>query len=68
MDPSCEARGVKFWPEGREHSLPAPVLTGEGDWALLVLFSPSEHSSVLPDGGQDTSEDLSFVPGDDSTR
>ncbi|KAF4789763.1 tripartite motif containing 37 [Turdus rufiventris] len=36
--------------------------------AFTVQPSSEEHSSVLPDGGQDTSEDLSFVPGDDSTR
>lgn len=65
------AKEVKFWPEwreGREHSLAAPALTAEADWALLVLFSPSEHSSVVPDGDQASCDELSFVPGDDSTR
>lgn len=62
-------RGSSFGQrEGREHSLAAPVLAGEAHWVVLVLFSPSEHSLVLPDGDQASSEDLSFVPGDDSTR
>lgn len=36
--------------------------------AFSVQPSSEEHSSVLPDGDQASSEDLSFVPGDDSTR
>uniref|UniRef100_A0A8C0ZEV4 Tripartite motif containing 37 n=1 Tax=Cyanistes caeruleus TaxID=156563 RepID=A0A8C0ZEV4_CYACU len=30
--------------------------------------SEGRHSSVLPDGDQTSADDLSFVPGDDSTR
>ncbi|RMC10649.1 hypothetical protein DUI87_12360 [Hirundo rustica rustica] len=36
--------------------------------AFSVQPSSEELSSVLPDGDQAASDDLSFVPGDDSTR
>ncbi|KAM4886978.1 E3 ubiquitin-protein ligase TRIM37 isoform 2-T2 [Sylvia borin] len=36
--------------------------------AFSVQPSSEEHSSVVPDGDQASSDDLSFVPGDDSTR
>ncbi|XP_027546802.1 E3 ubiquitin-protein ligase TRIM37 [Neopelma chrysocephalum] len=36
--------------------------------AFSVQPSTEEHSSVLPDGDQVSSDDLGFVPGDDTTR
>ncbi|KAJ7411229.1 E3 ubiquitin-protein ligase TRIM37 [Pitangus sulphuratus] len=36
--------------------------------AFSAQPSTEEHSSVLPDGDQVSSDDLSFVPGDDTTR
>uniref|UniRef100_A0A8D2N6Q0 Tripartite motif containing 37 n=1 Tax=Zonotrichia albicollis TaxID=44394 RepID=A0A8D2N6Q0_ZONAL len=53
--------------EQEDATSPSEVVTG-AHWALLVLCSPSGHSSVVADGDQASSEDLSFVPADDSTR
>lgn len=47
-------------------------LAGEGTLIccvrLLVLFSASERCSAFPEGDQVGPDDLSFVPGEDSTR
>ncbi|KFW86515.1 E3 ubiquitin-protein ligase TRIM37, partial [Manacus vitellinus] len=50
--------------EEQEEASPSEVF----NQAFSVQPSTEEHSSVLPDGDQVTSDDLGFVPGDDTTR
>ncbi|XP_064534059.1 E3 ubiquitin-protein ligase TRIM37 isoform X1 [Pseudopipra pipra] len=50
--------------EEQEEASPSEVF----NQAFSVQPSTEEHSSVLPDGDQVSSDDLGFVPGDDTTR